>query len=181
MRSCRARVDPEARWLTQHRDYDSLPYNGGARGTSAPILGTEIGRRDPPGPSSSTNRTTLLDPGFVSQRLSEATEEKSTSGALQWRIPRSSATRHPRGDCLGPEEGFYRRFPSSRRGIYSFTPLYSHTHRRWGRIGSRGRAADRARAVGAGVRDSSCTAGSCVRVRILPTLRQRCAIPLVGS
>ena len=106
---------------------------------------------------------------------------RSSWRSLQRRIPRSSATRHPRGDCRGPEEGFYRRFPSSRRGIYSFTPLYSHTHRRWGRVGGRGRAADRARAVGAGVRDSSCTAGSCVRVRILPTLRQRCVIPLVGS
>ncbi len=78
MRSCRARVDPEARLLTQHLDYDSLPYNGGTKWTSAAILGTEIGRRDPPGPSSSTNRTTLPDPGFVSLRLSEATEEKST-------------------------------------------------------------------------------------------------------
>ena len=104
---------------------------------------------------------------------------RSSWRLLRRRIPRSSATRHPRGDCRGPEEGFYRRFPSSRRGIYSFTPLYSHTHRRWGRIGSRGRTADRARAVGAGVRDSSCTAGSCVRVRVLPTLRQRCAIPSV--
>ena len=65
MRSYRARVDPEARWLTQHRDYGSLPYNGGARVTWEAILDTEIGRRDPPGPSSSTNWTTIPDPGFV--------------------------------------------------------------------------------------------------------------------
>ncbi len=31
---------------------------------------------------------------------------KSSWRSLQWRIPRSSATRHPRGDCRGPEEGF---------------------------------------------------------------------------
>ncbi len=47
--------DLETRGCSQHRDYDSLPHNGEAKGTSATILGTEIGRRDPPGPSDSTN------------------------------------------------------------------------------------------------------------------------------
>jgi hypothetical protein len=82
MRSCRARVDPEARWLIQHQNYGSLPYNGGAGGIGAAIMDTIIGRRDPPGPSSSTNRTTLHDLGFDSQRLSETTEDKSILGAV---------------------------------------------------------------------------------------------------
>ena len=32
------------------------------------------------------------------------------------------------------EEGFSLRFPSSRRGLWSFTPFCTHTHRRWGII-----------------------------------------------
>ncbi len=47
--------DPEARGCSHRRDYDSLLHKGEARGTGASILGTEIGRRDPPGPSDSTN------------------------------------------------------------------------------------------------------------------------------
>ena len=43
------------------------------------------------------------------------------------------------------EEGFSLRFHSLRRESRSFTPLFTHTHRRWGRIGSRGIAADRDR------------------------------------
>ncbi len=40
--------DPETRGCSQHRDYDDLPHNGGAKGTGATIMGTYIGRRDPP-------------------------------------------------------------------------------------------------------------------------------------
>ena len=47
--------DPETRGCSQHRGYDSLPHIGEARGTGTAILGTEIGRRDPPVPSDSTN------------------------------------------------------------------------------------------------------------------------------
>jgi hypothetical protein len=110
MRSCRSRVDPEARWLTQHQDYGSLPYNGGARGTGAAILDTEIGRRDPPGPSSSTNRTTLPDPGFVSQRLSKTTEDKSTSGAVGDRCNGGSQDPALRGTPGATAEGLRRVF-----------------------------------------------------------------------
>ncbi len=53
-----------------------------------------------------------------------------------------------KGDCEELEEGFHLRFPSSRRGLRSFTSLYSHTHRMWGNIGSRGTAADRGRRGG---------------------------------
>jgi hypothetical protein len=56
--------DPETRGCSQHRGYDSLPHNGEARGTGTAILGTEIGRRDPPGPSDSTNQITSPDPGL---------------------------------------------------------------------------------------------------------------------
>jgi hypothetical protein len=42
-----------------------------------------------------------------------------------------------------PEGGFPQRFPPSRSGSRSDTSFYSHTHRRWGSIGSRGTAADR--------------------------------------
>jgi hypothetical protein len=44
----------------------------------------------------------------------------------------------PPGATTRAGEGFYRRFPSLSKGIYSFTPHCSHTHRRWGSIGSRG-------------------------------------------
>ena len=44
----------------------------------------------------------------------------------------------PPGATGGAGEGFFRRFPSLSKGIYSFTPHFSHTHRRWGSIGSRG-------------------------------------------
>jgi len=37
------------------------------------------------------------------------------------------------------------RFPSSRRGLQSFTSLHIQTHRKCGSIGSRGTAADRGR------------------------------------
>ena len=45
--------------------------------------------------------------------------------------------RTPRGDWRSGR-GFFRRFPPLSKGIYSFTPHSSHTHRRWGSIGSRG-------------------------------------------
>ncbi len=53
-----------------------------------------------------------------------------------------------RGECEELEEDFHLRFPSLRRGLRSFTSLYSHTHRRWGSIDSRGTTADRARRGG---------------------------------
>ena len=52
-----------------------------------------------------------------------------------------------------PEGGFSQRFPSSRSGSRSDTSFYSHTHRRWGSIGSRGTAADRGHPGGVAVRD----------------------------
>jgi hypothetical protein len=52
-----------------------------------------------------------------------------------------------------PEGGFPQRFPPSRSGSRSDTSFYSHTHRRWGSIGSRGTAADRGHPGGVAVRD----------------------------
>ena len=55
------------------------PVQRGSQGDMRIYPGHTNREAGPPGPSSSTNRTILHDPGFVSQRLSEATEEKSTS------------------------------------------------------------------------------------------------------
>ena len=64
---------------------------------------------------------------------------------MQEKIPSIFADDAPQGRLRDEEEGFYLRFPSSCRGPRSFTPSHSHTHRRWGSIGSRGTAADRGR------------------------------------
>ena len=60
----------------------------------------------------------------------------------------------PQGQLRDEEEGFYLRFPSSRRGLRSFTPSLSHTHRKWGSIGNRGTTADRGRQGGVAIRDT---------------------------
>ena len=73
---------------------------------------------------------------------------------MQEKIPSIVADDAPHGRLRDEKEGFYLRFPSSRRGPRSFTPSHSHTHRRWGSIGSRGTAADRGRRGGVAVRDS---------------------------
>jgi hypothetical protein len=65
MKICRARVNPEARWLTQHRDCGSLPSNGGAKGSGAAILNTKIGRRDPP-----DRRARQIGPHYLTLGLS---------------------------------------------------------------------------------------------------------------
>ena len=80
------------------------------------------------------------------------------------------ATDAPQGCQQNAEEGFPQRFPSLRRGVWSFAPFFRHTHRRWGNIGSRGATADRDRRRGAVVRDSTVlTAG--IRVRVRKALR----------
>ena len=74
-----------------------------------------------------------------------------------------------------PEGGFPQRFPSSRRGIYSFTSFYSHTHRRWVSIGSRGTAAGRDRPGGGGSTGSQ-GVNAAVLEGVQVTLRKRCAV-----
>ena len=59
----------------------------------------------------------------------------------------------PKGGCEELEGSSHLRFLSLRIGLRSFTPLYIHTHRRWGSIGNRGTSADRGRRGGAAVRD----------------------------
>ena len=89
---------------------------------------------------------------------------------LQGKITSIFVADAPQGRLKNAEEGFPQRFPSSRRGFRSSTPFFTHTHRRWGSIGSRGVAADRDRRGGAIVRDSTgSTAG--VRVRVRKALR----------
>ncbi len=95
-----------------------------------------------------------LGPGAISQGRGDE-EPKGTEHArrnLQRSDRNDFVAVRPMGDCEELERGFHLRFPSSRRGLQSFTYLYSHTHRRWGSIGSRGTAADRGRR-GAAVRD----------------------------
>jgi hypothetical protein len=96
---------------------------------------------------------------------------RSSRRELQGKIAPIFAADEPQGRLRHEEEGFPQRFPSSRRGFRSFTPFCTHTHRRWGSIGSRGVAADRDRRGGAIVRDSTVsTAG--IRVRVRKALRR---------
>ncbi len=75
---------------------------------------------------------------------------KSSRRELQEEIASIFAADEPQGRLQDAEEGFPHRFPSSRRGLRSFTPFFTHTHRKWGSIGSRGVAADRDRRRGGG-------------------------------
>jgi hypothetical protein len=79
----------------------------------------------------------------------------------------------PRGGCEELEGDFHLEFSSSRRGLRSFTSLYSHTHRMWGNIGSNGTTADCGRRGGGRTRTEGLTA--VVEVRVRATLRTRCA------
>jgi len=96
---------------------------------------------------------------------------KSIRRELHWKIASIFVADAPQGRLQNAEEGFPQRFPSSRREFWSFTPFFTHTHRRWGSIGSRGVTADRDRRVGTVVRDSTVsTAG--IRVRVRNALRK---------
>ncbi len=66
---------------------------------------------------------------------------KSTMRELQGKIASIFAADAPQGCLQNAREGFPQRFPSSRRGLRSFRPFFTHTHRRWGIIGSHGVAA----------------------------------------
>jgi len=68
--------------------------------------------------------------------------------ALQGRIASIFAADAPQGRLQTVEGGFPQRFSPSCRGLRSFTPFCTHTHRMWDNIGSRGIAADRNRRGG---------------------------------
>jgi len=70
---------------------------------------------------------------------------RSSRREMQGKIASIFAADAPHGRLQNAEEGFPQRSPSSRRGFRSFTPFFTHTHRRWGSIGSRRVAADRYR------------------------------------
>jgi hypothetical protein len=77
----------------------------------------------------------------------------------------------PQGRLRDAEEGFSRRFPSSRRGLRSFTPCFRHIQRRWGSIGSRAAAANCDRRGGEVVRNYTVTFAG-VRDRVRNALRK---------
>ena len=68
-------------------------------------------------------------------------DPKSSRRDLQGKIASIFVADAPQGRLQNEEEGFPQRFPSSRREFRSFTPFFTHTHRMWGSIGSRGIAA----------------------------------------
>jgi len=74
----------------------------------------------------------------------------SSRRELQGKIASIFVVDAPQGCLRNAEEGFPHRFSSSRRGLRSFTPFCTHTHRRWGSIDSHGTAADRGRRKGGG-------------------------------
>ena len=98
----------------------------------------------------------LVYPGFQVKDAAWRVRQgkRSSRRELQEKISSIFADDEPHGRHRDEEEGFYLRFPSSRRGLRSFKPSLSHTNRRWGSIGSRGTAADRGRQGGVAIRDT---------------------------
>ena len=122
------------------------------------IWGQEASRpsvwhRDPQRPSILRLSAPSPDPGYPGFQVKDAAwrvrpGKRSSRRELQGKIAPIFAADEPQGRLHHEEEGFPQRFPSSRRGFRSFTPFCTHTHRRWGSIGSRGVAADRDRREG---------------------------------
>jgi hypothetical protein len=73
-------------------------------------------------------------------------------------------------DCKILEEIFFLRYSPSRRGLRSFTSIYSQIHRRWGSIENHSTTAVRDRRGGAVVLDSTWLT-AVVRVRVWIILR----------
>ncbi len=125
------------------------------------------------GPQTVSHGRDVEKPKGIEQLESVARGRISRSGCKA-RSRRSSRPRHPMGDCVVQEGGFPLRFSSSRRGLRSFTSLHIHTHRMWGSIGSRGKAADRGLRGGGGNRTRSQVLTAAVRVRVHAIMRTRC-------
>jgi hypothetical protein len=119
---------------TKHRGGGASPYRGGSRDMRV--------RASPPPSAGSWLHIYLiltLGPGAIIQGRGDE-EPKGTEEARR-NMQRSDrgdfVAVRPRGACEELEGGFHLRFPSSRRGLRSFTSIYTHTHRSWGSIGSR--------------------------------------------
>jgi len=69
---------------------------------------------------------------------------------LQGKIESIFVVDAPQERLQNAEEGLPQWFSSSRKGLRSFTPFCTHTHRRWGSTDSRGTTADRGRRKGGG-------------------------------
>ena len=179
--SCRARVDHKARRLEQHRDFVSLPYNCGA--------GDRMRYEERPQFSSA------LTQAAFSLTLGRRIEKGATSTKSAGECSVFSCCQS--GSAIGvtelPQDGdeslrgvFPHGFPphslkicmsslSSRQDLEAGLPWGGQ--RRWPR-----HSRDRARAVGAGVPSLRLLRGrGAYEYEYCHTLRQRCAIPLVGS
>jgi hypothetical protein len=147
---------------------------GGQRGQEAPTRSRKIGGRSPPTTSRTSLSETCMSPGqtrLKDSRPPTTRDLRSSRRELQVEIASTFAADAPKGRLRNVEGGFSQRFPPSCRGPRFFTPFRTHTHRRWGSIGSRGVAADRDRRRGAVVRDPTVsTAG--IRVRVRKPLRK---------
>jgi len=127
---------------------------GGRRDRRQLFPGPEFERWDPPGSSSRHCKRFSLTMGIEhhdGKRPPMTRDLRSGRRELQGNIASIFVADAPQN----AEEDFPQRFPSSRRGFRSFTPFFTHTHRRWGSIGNRGIAADRDRRGGEVVRDST--------------------------
>ncbi len=134
---------------THHRGAGALPYRRGSRDTRRPCLAgtaTPNDRRS----LAFSSLTRPWVPGFQVKDAAWRVRQgnRSRRRVLQEEISSIFADDAPHGRLRDEDKSFYLRFPSSRRGLRSFTPSLSHTHRKWGIIGSRGTAADRGRQGG---------------------------------
>jgi len=177
-------VWPRTGLLTKHHNIGALPYRGGSRDKNNL---RNAGQRPPPstGPSFQLPHMTL-GTGFVKSRRGvekpKWTEQpkidangRSKRGEDTARSDRVDLRRRGTQGRLRSAEGdFFLRFPPSRRGLRSFTPLYNHTHRP-PQVGQHRRPRHRRGSSppggrGASARDSKGSA-TVVRVRVRTVLR----------
>ena len=169
---------------TQHRGGGALPYRGGSgdkrlrasRRTTTPTDNRILAKHN--------YEFLTLGPGAISQgrgdedlkgteQLEIAPRGRSSRRALQSQIVSIFAAVTPRGRMQNVGGGFSLRIFPSRRGPRSYTSFYSHIHRRWGSIGSRGTTVELGRKGAAnhdrkGVNRGNTSKGTCI-------LRKRCA------
>ena len=134
---------------TQHRGAGALPHRRGSGDKRRPCLANTVTPND----RRSSAFSFLTRPGIPGFQVKDAAwrvrqGNRSSRRALQEKISSIFVDDAPQGRLRDEEEGFCLRFPSSRRGLRSFTPSLSHTHRRWGSIDNRRLAADRGRRGG---------------------------------
>ena len=136
--------------VTHHRGAGALPGRRGYGDKRGPGIAGTATRLNDRRSLAFSFLTRPWVPGFYVKVAAWRVRQRNWSSrrALQGKMSSIVIADAPQGRLRDAEERFSQRFPSSRRGLRSFTPFLSHTNRRWGSIGSRGTAADHGRQGG---------------------------------